>query len=337
MHPPTRTLCNWAAIMNERFKILGGANSFCYPNGRETRSTKVCTCGIELSKNRERWGRMTILKGLRTAVLYLGAFLLSSQVHAVSITDVSIQTSTGVFQNPSAAYLGQGKAKKAAINGLTGLFAGDPWTPLDKTNKASKTFNGVDFTLTADVRQKSGEWGLAWNDAALLQTMDFILVLKGGKKWGAYLFESGSLFSDAGGINGLFEMTLLNKRGKLAKLRRATIYGRVAALQDIPDDTPTGPGDGPTGPGDGPTGPGDGPTGPGDGPTGPGEGPTGPGDGPTGPGDGPTGPGDGPTGPDDPDVTEIPAPGSLALTLLGLGLGWRQFKRGNPHRRRDAS
>jgi len=266
---------------------------------------------------------MSLRNYLQRALLAFGLSVLASQSHAVAISDINIQTSEGVFTNPTAAYLGQGKAKKSAINALTGLFAGDPWSPLDKTNKPSKTFNGVDFLLTADTRQKSGDWGLSWGASDLPQSMDFIVVLKGGKKWGAYLFEAGSLFSDSGSIAGLFEMSLLNQRGKTAKLRRATIYGRVAAAQDVPDDNPTGPGDGPTGPGDGPTGPGDGPTGPGDGPTGPGDGPTGPGDGPTGPGDGPTGPGDGPV---DVDVTEIPVPGSLALVMLGLGLGARRLK-----------
>lgn len=280
---------------------------------------------------------MKFRKQLRVALLGLGASVLTSQAYGIAITDVNIQTSEGVFVNPSAAYLGQGKAKKSAINGLTGLFAGDPWTPLDKTNKPSKTFNAVDFVLTADTRKRSGGWELAWGDSELPQTMEFILVLKGGKKWGAYLLEAGNMFSDTGGIDGLFEMSLLNKRGKIAKLRRATIYGRVASI-DIPDDGSTGPGDGSTGPGDGSTGPGDGSTGPGDGSTGPGDGSTGPGDGSTGPGDGSTGPGDGSTGPGDgatgpgdgtngPDINAIPTPGSLGLLILGLGLALRQFRR----------
>ncbi len=280
-------------------------------------------------------------KPLRTALLCVGASLLAFQAHAISITDVSVQTSEGIFTNPSAAYLGQGKAKKAAINALTGLFAGDPWKPLDKTNKPSKPFDGVNFTLTADTGMKAGEWDLAWTESNLPQTMDFILLVKGGRKWGAYLFEAGSIFSDSGKIDGLFEMSLLNNFGKVAKLRKATIFGRVAAVDaadsqggswtyndsvapTIIDGASSGSGSGGTAGADGSTG-GDGGTA---GSGGNGSNESGNGD-TTGAGGAGAGSQDGGSfgGAIDADARDIPAPGSLALVVLGLGLGLRQFSR----------
>jgi hypothetical protein len=275
-------------------------------------------------------------KTLRIALLGLGATLLASQAHSVAITDTSIQTTGGVFVNPASAYLGQGKAKKAAINGLTGLFAGDPWTKLDNTKKASTTFNGTDFVLTADTRKKSGSWGLDWDNATLAQPMDFILVLKGGKKWGAYLFEAGSDLATAGSLDGLFNMSLLNKAGKIAKLRKATIYGRVAAIDD------TGGGEGGSEGGTGGSG-GSGGVGGSEGGTGGSGGSGGSGGGAGGSGgaggiggsDGGTGGagGEGSTGSGAATVNDIPTPGSLALLLLGLGLGARQISQKRPAKR----
>jgi len=177
---------------------------------------------------------MTIRDLFAAVSLSLGASLLTAQAHALAITDVSVQNSGGGYDNASAAAQGLKKPKTSVINSLDGLFAGDAWTVLDDTRKPSKTFNGVDFTLTADKKKHSGAWGLDWNDPDLAQYMDFVLVLKGGKQWAAYLFEAGSIGTSSMTADGLFEMTLVkNKNGKTARLRRATIFGRMA---DLPID-----------------------------------------------------------------------------------------------------
>jgi len=136
---------------------------------------------------------MKFRKNLRTAVISLGASLLASQAHAIAITDATIQNSIGGLDSSSAAVLGLGKIKNANINALTGLFAGDSWSLLDRTNKPSKPFNAVNFLLTANTGQRSGEWGVSWDDTDVPAYMDYVLVLKSGKQWGAYLFESASL------------------------------------------------------------------------------------------------------------------------------------------------
>jgi hypothetical protein len=306
---------------------------------------------------------MTYRKTLRIAMLGLGVSLLTSQAHAVAITDVNIDTSGGAFVNPSAAYLGQGNAKKIAINELTGLFAGDPWALLDTTKKPSNPFNNTNFVISADRHKKSGEWGVAWGEADLTQTMDFILVLKGGKQWGAYLFESGSDLSDTGSIDGLFQMSMLNKKGKAPRLHRALIFGRVAAN----DGSSTGTGGSSSGsdgsssggseggsPGGSEGGSsggsesgswggseggssggseGDSWSGSEGGSSGGSEGGSWSGSeggsdgGSSGSDEGTLGSGGAPTD----QVTDVPAPGSLALLLLGLGLvGLRQLSRNRP-------
>ncbi|MEZ5504302.1 MAG: hypothetical protein R3E50_17200 [Halioglobus sp.] len=183
---------------------------------------------------------MTIHRGFTAAFISLGACLLASQAQAIAITDVNLQLSGGGSANPSAAELAQNKPKKAKINALTGLFAGDPWTLLDKSNKPSKTFQGVDFVLTADTGQRSGDWQVSWGAADLPLNMDFVLVLKSGEKWGAYLFEAGS-FSDPSGIaGGDFDISWLNKHGKTPKLQKASIFGRVADATLPPGDIQPG-------------------------------------------------------------------------------------------------
>ncbi len=282
---------------------------------------------------------MTFRKNLRTIAIGLGASLLVSPAHAIAIAGATIQNSTGGLNSSSAAVLGQGKVKKANINALTGLFAGDEWRLLDRENKPSKPFNNVNFLLTADTGQRSGEWGVSWDGTDIPDYMDYVLVLKSGKKsgkrWGAYLFESASLGPDLQDLGGTFGISWLNKKGKNAKLRHASIFGRIGEAP--PAGEAGGPGDGAGGSGDGAGGPGDGFDGPGDGFGGLGDGFSGSGDGFGGPGDGDGGSGDevGGSGNSDsgsgdevggPDANAVPTPGSLALLVMGLSLVLMQLR-----------
>ncbi|MEZ5572925.1 MAG: hypothetical protein R3E64_13010 [Halioglobus sp.] len=310
---------------------------------------------------------MTFKPHINAIALSLGLCLLASQAHAIAVSAVTLQNSGGGYDNASASAQGLKKPKKSVINGLDGLFAGDQWTVLDKSNKPSKTFNGVDFVLTADSRQRSGDWGLTWNDSDLAQYMDFVVILKGGKQWAAYLFEAGSIGVDSLSANGIFDMPLVKKKnGKTAKLRRATIMGRLADLPIDIDVPPPGSGDGTQGSGDGTQGSGDGTQGSGDGTQGSGDGTQGSGDGTQGSGDGTQGSGDGTQGSGggtqgsgggtqgsgdgtqgsgdgtqgsgdgtqgsgagtaDQNPNSVPTPGSFALFTLGLALCRRQLRR----------
>jgi hypothetical protein len=180
---------------------------------------------------------MITLKQLRTAVIALGVSLLAAQAHAIAVSNATIRNSQGGFDNASATWLGQGHIKDANIDALPGLFEGDHWSLLDRTNKSSKTFNGVNFLLTADTHQRTGDWSLDWIGSGAPAYMDYVLVLKSGKQWGAFLFDSVSL--DVDDLGGNFGISWLNKKGKIGKLRHASIFGRVGVA---PDD-PTDPGD----------------------------------------------------------------------------------------------
>lgn len=181
---------------------------------------------------------MTIRKGISTAVVTLGAYLLASHAQAVAITDASILGAAGAFQSSSAVQSGKGKPKKEHINGFSGIFAGEPWSLLDKTNKPAEPFNDVLFLLSADVRKRSGTWELSSDKPYIPPLMDFLLLLKSGKHWGAYLFEAGVIDPVDQAIGGNFEISWVNKKGRIPKLRYASIYGRLADVPVVTGETP---------------------------------------------------------------------------------------------------
>jgi len=168
---------------------------------------------------------MAFQKFLRTVVITLGATLLATKAHAGLISDATIRNTSGGLDAANAVLMGKGKVKKANVNLLTGEFAGDAWSLLDRTNKSSTPFNGVNFVLNADTGQRSGEWGLNWVGVDVPEYMDFVLVLKSRKMWAAFLFESASLAPQE--LGGGFNINWLNKKGKVPKLRRAFIFGRT--------------------------------------------------------------------------------------------------------------
>gem|GEM_PF-2010559 len=259
---------------------------------------------------------MEFQKKLRTTVISLGACLLASQAHAIAISDATIQNPTGGLEPSSAAVLEKGKIKNANINALTGLFAGDAWTLLDRTNKASKPFNDVNFLLAADTGQRSGEWALSWDGFDFPAYMDYVLVLKSGKQWSAYLFDSASLVADSQDVAGTFKISWLNKKGKIAKLRHASIFGRIGEAPVILSDGDRGTGGDRGTSRDGGTGRDSG--------TGE-EGGT-VGNGSTGDGDGSAGGG---ARVGDAAANAVPIPGTLALLVTGIAVGRRQRRQKN--------
>jgi hypothetical protein len=181
---------------------------------------------------------MTFRKELCTTLISLGAFLAASQTYAVAVTDVSIFNPAGNFESSSATGQGKGNFKKVDINAL---FAGDPWTLLDTTNKHANALLDVSFLFTADTKKKSGAWELSWNDSTLPLNMDFVILLKGGKQWGAYLFEASSFSFDIGQAHGTFMMPAITKKGRQSKLLQASIFGRLATIPVGPASTPAVP------------------------------------------------------------------------------------------------
>lgn len=171
---------------------------------------------------------MTIFRDFSAMAVSLGACLLASHVHAAAITDINIQGSGG-FDGPAAVFSGSGKPRKDTINALAGLFEGDAWSLLDKTNKPSAPYNDVVFQLNADTRRRSGIWELNWDTPEFSPNMDFILLLKAGKQWGAYLIPAAGLGPMAQTLAGNFEISWVNKKGRTPKLRYASMYGRDAS------------------------------------------------------------------------------------------------------------
>src|SRR5690606_27867980 len=74
----------------------------------------------------------------------VAAVFMVAKAHAIAVTDVDFRIGAGPYQNPVQAILSTGNDSVAAINGL---FPGDPWTQLDKTDSGSTPFNGVTFVL----------------------------------------------------------------------------------------------------------------------------------------------------------------------------------------------
>jgi hypothetical protein len=197
---------------------------------------------LTVAGSKERWinrkDTMTFGKELCTTVISLGVFLFASQTYAFGVTDVSINNLAGTFESSSAVQRGKGNFKKADINGL---FAGDPWALLDTTDKSSNDFLDVSFLFTADAKQKSGAWELNWSGSPLPLYMDFALIMKGGKEWGAYLFESRNVNSGTGAADGKFLMPSVSKKGRIPKLRQASIFGRLAEIPAGPTSIPKVP------------------------------------------------------------------------------------------------
>ena len=155
--------------------------------------------------------------------------------------DVVFRVLPGYYQYADAAQLLGGSDSVAAVNALTGSFAGDAWSQLDKTDAAAFECNGVTFEVDAQVGSTSGTWTVSWTETGLPGlplTMDFIFVSKAAGSWGAYLFEAinFSKFSSVG--DGLFEIPWSNNGGQTPTLSHASIYGRLADPGTPPSGVP---------------------------------------------------------------------------------------------------
>ncbi|MFT4518795.1 MAG: hypothetical protein ACI9JM_001180 [Halioglobus sp.] len=166
-----------------------------------------------------------------------------SMAQAFSITDVTFQIPPGAVQFADAAELLPKNDDVSSVNALSGPFAGDSWTLLDKTDDPSTEYLGVTFELTADVNATSGSWALSWSETGtpgLPLTMDFVFVTKAARDWGAYLFESITFTTSPLTGNGTFEITWANNGGNIPGLSHASIYGR--AVEGDPPQPVPGPG-----------------------------------------------------------------------------------------------
>lgn len=165
---------------------------------------------------------------VKVALFGLAVGLAASRAQAIAITDVSFRILPDAYQNASAAQQLSGNDSVAAINALTGVFAGDAWTLLDKTDASSTLFNNVTFTLTSAVGSTSGGWQLSWSGGGLPLNMDFIFVTKAANNWGAYLFESTNFTAAPVTGDGTFAISWLNNGAQTPGLSHASIYGRLS-------------------------------------------------------------------------------------------------------------
>jgi len=167
-------------------------------------------------------------------VVSAGAFLSMASTHAFSaaITDVDLQLISPTYENPSAVGSGTRNDKARKLNSLTGLFEGDRWKLLDRTNKDSRQFEDVTFTINAETGERSGSWDMSWSGTGLGIYMDIVLVTKAGGEWGAYLFESVLIDNSVTTANGNFAISWVNNRLRTPRLGRASIYGRLASAPD---------------------------------------------------------------------------------------------------------
>ena len=139
--------------------------------------------------------------------------MVSSAAQAVAITDVTFRFLPGDYRNADTAALFSGNDSLADINALSGAFAGDPWSLLDKTDSGSTEFQGVTFTLAAPEDSTAGGWSLEWAESGtpgLPLEMDIVFVTKAGPSWAAYLFESVTFSSFPLAGDGTFEISWLN-------------------------------------------------------------------------------------------------------------------------------
>lgn len=174
---------------------------------------------------------MNTIKGVQLAVVTILLSLFSVLANAIAITDVTYEG-----QNADDAKLVGGNDNVAAINGL---YSGDPWTLLAKSDDAGDGFSigGVDFNLVADHDQNVGTYTLSWftDDASNLPLlMDFVFVSKAGADYGAYLFSAKEFLGEydfgteswTGEGEGTFEISWMNGNSTPG-LSHSSVYGRI--------------------------------------------------------------------------------------------------------------
>lgn len=168
----------------------------------------------------------------------VGVLTLMSATYAkaVAITDVTFDGNNA----NSASALVSGNDTVAAVNGL---FNGDAFTLLDKTDGNSTEISGVTFIISANV--DAGTFELSWAETGLPGlpiSMDFVLVNKASTNWAAYLFLDQTFIDETtlgtGSGSGAFTISWLNNAGKPYELSHMSFYGRAITVPNDDDSDP---------------------------------------------------------------------------------------------------
>ena len=141
-------------------------------------------------------------------LVFVASLLLSAQANSLAISDVNFGLLPDATTQAAAAHLGNRNDTARRVNRIDGLFEGDRWRLLDRTNRDSNNFRDTTFELTADTGQRSGSWNLSWSGTDIPLYMDLVFVVKAGQNWGAYLVESVNVGGGLLAAFGSFEVTM---------------------------------------------------------------------------------------------------------------------------------
>jgi hypothetical protein len=93
----------------------------------------------------------------------------------------------------------------------------------------SFTLSGMRFSVSGATGDSSGAWSLSWTpvtgDAGRL--LDLVVVLKASNTWYGYFFENQALDA-SGSRNGTWQVSFLDRRGRIPDLAYLAVLGRNA-------------------------------------------------------------------------------------------------------------
>lgn len=161
-----------------------------------------------------------------STALPLGASLVDA-TNGLAVSNVTYNSS-----NAENCYgVVAGNDSPAGLNGLS-LFGQADWSSLAKAEEingwldSAGTFGGYSFELsTANGGSVDGSWTLIVTAGTPLPvSLDFVVVLKGGTGYGAYLFDDVAVTSSSNG--GDWSMQIKNPGGNIADLSHLSLYVR---------------------------------------------------------------------------------------------------------------
>jgi hypothetical protein len=177
----------------------------------------------------------TLKRIAATAAIGAVALLATGQASAAdcSVNDVDLVID-GTTYNPTqcegpVAFNGNPTDEAALID----TFGWGDFTFIakDDQNGGTGTLDGIQFTITADLDEASGDWILTWTDtngsdpANLPILFDFALLLKSSTEAVAYLFEDVILTNDPYTGTGTFQVVITNPQGVPQDLSHMSIHG----------------------------------------------------------------------------------------------------------------
>ncbi|MCW5751538.1 MAG: PEP-CTERM sorting domain-containing protein [Alphaproteobacteria bacterium] len=157
-------------------------------------------------------------------------------------TDVTLSIGATNYAASNCAIIGSGNPTEETANFNTVFGPGFVFlAKFDDEGLEQGTF-GINFTITADLDQVTGDFTITWSEAAgepnIPALMDLGFILKSGAPdAAAYLFEEVLITVDPTTGEGTFTMKLLNRGGNVSELSHITMVGRGESI-DIPVPEP---------------------------------------------------------------------------------------------------